>query len=75
MSKPHKGIIRSWRKILISEELKYHKHYGLGFCIGGIPEGHPDFMDHSWIRTSSIIKMEGNEVETLNSRYTLVGPL
>ena len=57
MEKLHKG------KILKAQRF--------GDVVIGEAHGHPDFEDGMVIRTSQIIKVEGNEVETLNSRYTV----
>lgn len=56
MEKPHKG------KILGAQRF--------GHVVIGESQGHPDFEDGLVIRTSRVVKIEGNEVETLNSRYT-----
>jgi hypothetical protein len=67
MSKPYKGNIIEWKR----------RHFDDGYCIIGIPQGHPDFQD--WIRTSRVLKEEkineGHEtlIETQNSEYILVG--
>jgi hypothetical protein len=67
--KPHKGRIHSWVKMQIGDD------YGLGWCAYGRAEDHPDFGNHH-IRTSYVVKHDEatGEVETRNSRYTLVGP-
>lgn len=56
MEKLHKG------KIL--------KAVHVGNVVIGEAAGHPDFGDGTILRTSCVIKVDGNEVETLNSRYT-----
>ena len=61
--KEHKGIITDWLEERCGD-------YGLGYIITGLSEGHPQF-DGRLIHTSYIIKRDGNEIETLNSRYTL----
>jgi hypothetical protein len=62
--KPHDGTIYQWRKIPSGAQPG-----SLGYRIAGIPQGHPEFTN--WIITSEVLKREGNEIETLNSRYTL----
>lgn len=57
MEKPHKG------KILGAQRF--------GHAVFGEAQGHPDFEDGTVILTSSVIKVDGNEVETRNSRYTV----
>jgi len=75
--KPHKGNIHLWKKLPLTEDqiARCHEIYkespGLGYLITGWPDGHPRFSN--WIRTSWVVKHEGNEIETRNSRYTLVG--
>jgi len=64
--KPHKGTIRLWHK----EECG---SMGLGYVICGLSDGHPDF-DGYPMHTSYVVKHEGNEIETRNSRYTLSDP-
>ena len=68
--KPHKGTILNYRKIKVSEPTDEH----LGFVVWGLPHGHPEFVN--WIRTSLVVKEypEINEIETLNSRYSLEFP-
>ena len=62
--KPHKGTLNLWRKVT----------YSNGYNYEGIFEGHPEF-NGSMGYTSLILKEEGKEIETLNSRYTLGEPL
>lgn len=70
--KPYRGEITEWHKVhhparcLVGEFANT-----LGYSINGKPMGHPTFV--GWIRTSPVVRHEGNEIETLNSRYTLVG--
>lgn len=82
--KPHKGHMTYWVQLAFDRDF-YKEHYpnedlGLGFTIHGTFLDHPDFGLTSGGRTSWIVKMgEPNEdgeieVETRNSRYTLVGP-
>lgn len=70
--KPHKGQISGWHKITCNTNpWPGEKEVNLGYYIFGRPSGHPQF--ESRIYTSPVVKHEGNEIETLNSRYTLVG--
>lgn len=59
--KPHKGRIEDWFEIAVSDK---------GNVIFGRAVGHPDF-DGEDIRTSFVVKRDGDEIETRNSRYTL----
>lgn len=61
--KPHKGIIHGW----------YAQNIENSYIIWGRSEGHPQF-NSRFIHTSLVIKRVGNEIETLNSRYTLGQP-
>ncbi len=71
-NKPFKGKIEEWETLDVPEA----GNDNLGFCIVGIPHGHPDF--HNWIRTSLVVKVNDKEtpwtVETLNSVYQLGTP-
>lgn len=42
-----------------------------GTVITGKISGHPTFK--YWIRTSLVLNVDEDQIETLNSRYTLVG--
>jgi len=64
LEKPHKGTINLWRK------LPTFRGIGLGYYVGGISDGHPDF-NGGPIYTSYVVKNVGGEIETRNSRYTL----
>lgn len=66
MEKPHKGTIRHWEKHPCRD--------GLGYCVYGVVKGHPQWGE-GFIRTSFVVKRDGNEIETNNSRYTLEGSL
>lgn len=46
----------------------YNPHYE---WVEGHIYGHPGFNEGNYIHTSQIVKMEGNEIETLNSKYTV----
>lgn len=63
--KPHKGTIDQWFKLPCTS--------GLGYMICGDSVDHPEFGGGD-IRTSYVVKHEGSEVETRNSRYTLGNP-
>lgn len=73
-TKPHRGKISGWSKVDRSQDeyARLDSMYGpsLHYTIRGVPGGHPNFIN--WIRTSLVVAREGNEIETLNSRYTLV---
>lgn len=64
--KPHKGKIKGWSK------LKVAGAEGLGYLIVGQFVDHPEFA-HMSGHTSWVVKHEGAEIETRNSRYTLEG--
>jgi hypothetical protein len=65
--KPHKGKISDW--------LKMPSSHGLGYYIVGQFHDHPEFggkfTNTSWVEKHDLVT---GEVETRNSRYTLVGP-
>lgn len=66
MEKPHKGRIQNWCKLPCEK--------GLGYLIEGEFLEHPDGGGPGKIgNTSFVVKHEGVEIETKNSRYTLVG--
>lgn len=81
--KPYKGEIHNWKKVegsaLTSGPIKGQKH--LNFLIYGLPKGHPEF--ESFIFTSAVVsyweasRRRGDPrmivIETLNSRYHLMG--
>lgn len=58
--KPHKGVIKNWHK---------KDHGGFSVILGTTGD-----RDEFWIRTSAIVNHDEatGEVETRNSRYTLV---
>jgi hypothetical protein len=62
--KPHKGKIHNWYRWFIGTEGDY--------VIAGLSEGHPSFAGYQ-LHTSKVVSENGREIETLNSRYTLVG--
>lgn len=66
--KPYKGQISNWRRRRFQVTPEYA--HTLGYCIAGCPSGHPNFTN--WIITSAVVKHEGDQIETMNSRYTLV---
>lgn len=65
--KPHKGSISDWYKLPTSR--------GLGYYIMGQFQDHPDFgkkfTNTSWVEKHDL---KTGEIETRNSRYTLIGP-
>lgn len=69
VDKPHKGTISRWHKSPCER--------GLGYMINGILDSHPDpdlsgqFCHTSWVEKHDEAT---GEIETRNSRYTLVGP-
>ena len=67
-TKLHKGRIENWSKHFVNE------NYGLGYIILGRFLDHEDFAFQrghtSWVVAHD---KETGEVETRNSRYTLVG--
>lgn len=78
--KPHRGKITDWWRAEIDLEL-HRKHFpgedlGPGYYIRGTFVGHPIFGWSPNSYTSWIVKHDEvtGEVETRNSRYTLVGP-
>lgn len=54
--KPHRGTIRDWTT--------RSSPLGLGFCVEGA-------IGSRRVLTTSIVRRDGDEVETLNWRYTL----
>lgn len=69
MNKPYKGMIENWIKLTWKPEQLLGFPGTLEYSVIGIPINHPEFV--GWIKTSAVVKQEGNEIETLNSRYTL----
>lgn len=59
--KPHKGAINLWTK---------QRFEGGRYIVWGYSDGHPQF-DGKYFHTSEVLSHVGNEIETLNSRYTL----
>jgi len=61
--KPHKGTITTWHRMT--------NFQGQDHIVGF-------FVDHPYVRnfsyTSRVVSLEGNELETEESRYTLDGP-
>lgn len=81
--KPHKGSLANWWKQHFDRaetESFYGENSGLGFIIRGTFINHPRFGYSSGSSTSWVISMgepdeKGDrEIETRNSRYTLIGP-
>ncbi len=65
MEKPHKGRIGRWTRITTLNDK---------VCVAGLALEHPEFGGH-YMRTSYLVSHdeETGEIETRNSRYTLVG--
>lgn len=63
--KPYKGSISDW------EERRISPRRGLGYLIVELFVDHPQFAGKFGF-TSDVIAREGNEIETRNSRYTLI---
>lgn len=63
--KPHMGKIVDWYERPCGEE------HGLGYMIVGRSVDHPRFAGEMF-HTSFVVERVGNEIETNNSRYTLV---
>ena len=63
--KPHLGTLDDWWMA--------DANHGLDYIIRGKFVGHPQF-DGLYGHTSYVVKREGNEIETRNSRYTLGTP-
>lgn len=80
-SKPFKGHISDWRRVKVLEvgqdiaDIRGDVQKVKPYYIAGRPSGHPEFQN--WIRTSLVVSEKphalGIEVETMNSRYILVG--
>lgn len=67
-AKPHLGRIEQWAKLPALG-------HGLGYRIAGIAVDHPDFFTDRDVLTSYVVAHDEKtgEIETRNSRYTLVG--
>lgn len=65
--KPHRGTINDWRKHPVVGEAVQ------GYIILGEFVDHPRFMGKRG-HTSLVLQHDGDEIETLNSRYTLGTP-
>lgn len=74
-TKPFKGYIRHWARRYFDKSWFADNipEANLGYIVTGIPQGHPEFKN--WMRTSAVVYFDEytNEIETLNSRYILVG--
>jgi hypothetical protein len=66
--KPHNGELHDWFKMPAGD-------LGLGFVVFGRSHGHPVWGGGE-MRTSYVVAHDEatGEIETRNSRYTLVGP-
>lgn len=67
--KPHKGVIANWYRV----ERTDSKNNKMTFIQGNFMN-HPKLRSHHVRSTSEVVNQYGNEVETLNSRYTLGTP-
>lgn len=69
--KPHRGTMKNWFK-----EYWGCEGYGLGYMIRGEFVDHPEYAGCPNGHTSYVVAHDEatGEVETKNSRYTLVGP-
>lgn len=70
--KPYMGKIDDWEEVIHSEWAVDDVKGTLGYKIKGLPKGHPKF--DGWIVTSLVVKREGDQIETMNSRYDLGSP-
>ena len=68
--KLYKGTIDSWYTVGVPKS--FNSKYGVneGYVVHGRSVDHPQFGGGA-IRTSIVMSRDGNEIETLNSRYTL----
>ncbi len=79
--KPFKGHIDQWWKDYGNPPEKYAS-FGLGYIIRGRSIDHPEYggmggvLADTWFHTSYVVahNEETGEIETRNSKYTLVGP-
>ena len=74
--KPYRGRIYHWKRVpfdIESTRAYYQEPTGLGYTIHGYTTDPPKL--GTWWRTSWVLShdLETGEVETRNSRYTLVG--
>lgn len=67
--KPHNGTITGWRRV------ECDRTHGLGWFVKGFNEGHPTKLPAT-ASTSEVVSFDAatGEIETVNSRYRLVGP-
>ncbi len=76
-SKPHMGLVEDWwQEHFDNDEVQkmYNEKPGLGYIIRGTCIRHPKFGTSTHFNTSWVVKHDGNEIETRNSRYTLGTP-
>lgn len=71
--KPHRGKFSNCRKVTVSKPRDGH----LGFYFVGTFDPSDDRVGYRRFGgrsgyTSLVVKVDGNEIETLNSRYTIV---
>lgn len=67
--KPHNGTITNWRRVDCQRER------GLGWFVEGWNDDHPTERPAA-VTTSEVVSHDAatGEIETVNSRYRLVGP-
>lgn len=73
-NKPYRGEIHEWKRKYFPKDIWEEYKPSLGYCIYGIPIGHPQFVNY--ILTSAVVDYDETtgEVETINSIYKLVPP-
>jgi len=69
--KSHKGTLINWKKIPFKHQKDLPENLGY-VVVGQLDRGRGIT---ALRRTSAVVKHEGDEIETLNSRYTLRSPL
>lgn len=75
--KPHNGFIINWTKVKMPPPLPMD--CGLGFCVHGEFLSHPTGLRGMTSSTSRVLAFapgdhDTYDIETRNSRYTLIGP-
>lgn len=67
--KPHRGKIYNWKKVGFDQKNYPDLPPSMQYVILGTRDVYPY---SPWFKTSAVVDHKGNEIETLNSRYTLV---
>jgi hypothetical protein len=62
IEKQTKGTIKNAQFICLGDDR---------WWVEGHVFGHENFPDGEWIHTSRVVRAVGNEIETLNSKYTV----